>query len=77
MGNGIMLTPLAVEKLRQLFDVLKAGFGHLEMIGSVVSGFGEGRKYMRIYSKRLSLILGITPFAGTLNIRLDDVQVRK
>lgn len=39
--------------------------------GIVVSGLGEGAKYVKIYSEQIRRVLGIDPYPGTLNI---DVQ---
>ncbi|WFO76266.1 CTP-dependent riboflavin kinase [Desulfurococcaceae archaeon MEX13E-LK6-19] len=40
----------------------------LKFKGKVVSGIGEGRKYVEIYSSVIEDVLGIKPFPGTLNI---------
>ncbi|MEM0361042.1 MAG: DUF120 domain-containing protein [Sulfolobales archaeon] len=49
----------------------------LRVEGVVVSGRGEGRKYvsMPIYSELLTKILKVRPFHGTLNISLNNLSV--
>lgn len=38
--------------------------------GRVVSGFGEGAKYVELYKGRFREYLGIDPYPGTLNVEL-------
>ncbi len=40
----------------------------VKIIGNVISGLGEGKKYVDIYSDRIREVLGIEPYKGTLNI---------
>jgi riboflavin kinase len=40
--------------------------------GVVFSGRGEGSFYVSIYTKQFRTALGITPYPGTLNVRLLD-----
>ncbi|RLG79442.1 MAG: riboflavin kinase [Thermoprotei archaeon] len=40
----------------------------IKLRGKVVSGRGEGRKYIEIYRNVLKKKLGIDPYPGTLNI---------
>ncbi|NPA97952.1 MAG: CTP-dependent riboflavin kinase [Crenarchaeota archaeon] len=48
--------------------------------GVVVSGLGEGRKYVTLYAEEFRKSIGIIPYPGTLNIKLekplDDVLSR-
>ncbi|MEB3779652.1 MAG: CTP-dependent riboflavin kinase [Desulfurococcales archaeon] len=39
---------------------------------TVFSGLGEGEFYVSIYAKRFREKLGITPYPGTLNTRIED-----
>ena len=39
--------------------------------GIVMSGLGEGRKYVTLYADEFRKHIGITPYPGTLNIRLE------
>lgn len=41
----------------------------------VFTGVGEGEFYVSIYSRGFRLKLGVTPFPGTLNARLDNRDV--
>lgn len=43
----------------------------IEVLGTVFSGKGEGEFYVNLYSKNIQRVLGLTPFPGTLNIRLE------
>ncbi|MEN2999841.1 MAG: DUF120 domain-containing protein [Acidilobaceae archaeon] len=40
--------------------------------GRVFSGLGEGGFYVSIYARRFREALGINPYPGTLNLRLED-----
>ena len=39
--------------------------------GTIVSGLGEGRKYVRLYSSQFKRKIGIIPYPGTLNLRIE------
>ena len=39
--------------------------------GIIVSGLGEGRKYVQLYSGQFKRRIGMTPYPGTLNLRLE------
>lgn len=49
------------------------------LIGKIASGTGQGRHYMSLpgYRKQFIEKLGIDPFYGTLNIELNDANVKK
>ncbi len=47
----------------------------VELLGEVFSGLGEGEFYVNLYARNFHRILGIRPYPGTLNIRLDDKSV--
>lgn len=59
---------------RRLFE----GDADVELSGVVTSGMGEGRHYISLsgYMAQFRERLGYEPFAGTLNIELDDESVR-
>ncbi len=46
----------------------------INFIGKVVSGRGEGEKYLKLewVKQQMSEKLGFTPFPGTLNLQLDQ-----
>ncbi|SFR34595.1 DUF120 domain-containing protein [Halogeometricum limi] len=50
----------------------------VELSGTVVSGMGEGRHYISLsgYMEQFEARLGYEPFAGTLNVELDEESVR-
>ncbi len=43
----------------------------VKLVGVVVKGVGEGRKYVEIYSKAFEDALGFKPYPGTLNVELN------
>lgn len=59
---------------RRLFE----GDADVELSGVVTSGMGEGRHYISLsgYMEQFRERLGYEPFAGTLNVDLDDDSVR-
>ncbi|WP_254839924.1 CTP-dependent riboflavin kinase [Natronomonas marina] len=59
---------------RRLFE----GDADVELSGVVTSGMGEGRHYISLpgYMRQFRERLGYEPFAGTLNVDLDDESVR-
>jgi len=46
----------------------------IELSGTIVSGLGEGRYYLSVrgYTKQFEERLGFMPYAGTLNVKLDE-----
>jgi riboflavin kinase len=50
----------------------------VSLTGTVTSGMGEGRHYISLpgYMEQFAERLGYEPFAGTLNVELDDDSVR-
>jgi len=48
----------------------------IEVVGTVFSGKGEGEFYVNLYSKNIQRVLGLIPFPGTLNIRLEPNSAR-
>ncbi|MCY4731631.1 CTP-dependent riboflavin kinase [Natronomonas gomsonensis] len=59
---------------RRLFE----GDADVDLSGVVTSGMGEGRHYISLsgYMEQFRDRLGYEPFAGTLNVELDDESVR-
>jgi riboflavin kinase len=51
----------------------------LVFIGKVESGKGEGRLFLgqEYYLQALEKVLGFRPVAGTLNVRLDEMQAKQ
>ncbi len=40
--------------------------------GKIVSGLGEGAKYIKLYREQIRKTLGIDPYPGTLNIDVEQ-----
>ena len=53
------------------------GYDIVYIEGSVFTGRGEGEFYVNLYSRNFRRTLGISPYPGTLNLRLtrDSVKV--
>ena len=51
----------------------------INLIGKVISGRGEGRKYLALawVTQQLTEKLGFAPFAGTLNLQLEVGSVKQ
>jgi riboflavin kinase len=50
--------------------------GSIRLTGTVTFGLGEGHYYMRIphYMKQFEKVLGVRPYPGTLNVKLDGTS---
>ncbi|MEM4195264.1 MAG: DUF120 domain-containing protein [Candidatus Anstonellales archaeon] len=77
----IKITEKGVEECMRYYSILKSAFerDRLCIRGKVVSGLGEGKKFLSIkeYRKGISEAIGFIPFEGTLNIVLPDREVWK
>nr|MDO8116380.1 DUF120 domain-containing protein [Candidatus Sigynarchaeota archaeon] len=80
----IMLTDKGINELKRTYDDLSAIFSELAGVmvihGRVVSGIGEGRYYISKYLSFFQKNLDITPYSGTLNVKLlgeRDVFIRE
>ncbi|MHA2174550.1 MAG: DUF120 domain-containing protein [Candidatus Hodarchaeales archaeon] len=83
-GNSIRITPKGVANLEQIFKDLwmiltSSGREISEKIilrGKVITGMAEGAFYMgkQAYREQFSMMLGYTPFPGTLNLQILDDQ---
>jgi riboflavin kinase len=76
-GLIISLTGKGIDTLNETKNSLKKIFNMTSVAslkGKVVTGLGEGRFYteMKSYKKQFFELLGITPFPGTLNLRVDE-----
>lgn len=81
-GQWVSVTDAGYGILRAEFDAYREIFDEepsLELIGEVTSGMGEGRHYISLSGYRRQFIerLGYEPFAGTLNIDLEQESVRR
>lgn len=86
-GNQIKITPEGIATLEQVFTDLwmiltTSGREITEQIslrGKIITGMDEGAYYLskKAYQDQFSMILGFTPFPGTLNIQiLDEVTLQ-
>ncbi len=48
---------------------------YIELVGKVFSGLGEGEFYVNLYARNFHRVLGIRPYPGTLNVRLNSRSV--
>ncbi|MFH1222608.1 MAG: DUF120 domain-containing protein [Candidatus Micrarchaeota archaeon] len=80
-SDGIMVTSTGIKDARKVYAIMKEAFeGSVKQVrGSVVSGLGEGRFYLSIpeYQQMLKNLLGFVPYAGTLNLKLDESELWK
>ncbi|MFW6040825.1 MAG: DUF120 domain-containing protein [Thermoplasmatota archaeon] len=60
-------------------NTLKQNYPGIVLIGKVVSGLEQGKYYMskRGYKKQFRKKLGINPYEGTLNIKLEEDSIDK
>uniref|UniRef100_A0A7J3Z7X4 Riboflavin kinase n=1 Tax=Ignisphaera aggregans TaxID=334771 RepID=A0A7J3Z7X4_9CREN len=47
----------------------------VRIAGRVFSGIGEGRIYVELYRSEIEKVLGIKPYPGTLNVKLEHEYV--
>lgn len=80
--TAIRITPLGAKRLREEYEDYRAiftsrGVDEVVLSGVVVRGLGEGQYYTLIEGYRRQFIekLGIDPYPGTLNIRLNEESV--
>lgn len=78
-GFVIHLDNAGIEHLRRCYHVLKNAFDTkvLQIKGNAVSGLGEGRYYVSLpgYQRQFKQKLGFSPYPGTLNIFVKDLNV--
>jgi riboflavin kinase len=86
-GNQIKITPEGISTLEQVFTDLwmvlstsgRETKEEISLKGKIITGMNEGAYYLQkgSYLSQLTMILGFTPFPGTLNIQiLDDVTLQ-
>ena len=54
-------------------------FKNNKLIGKVISGKGEGKKYMALkpYKEKFKKLVGFEPYEGTLNIKINPIYCNK
>ncbi|NQV09456.1 DUF120 domain-containing protein, partial [Candidatus Woesearchaeota archaeon] len=78
VGVVISLERKAVSMLKKRYSSLKQIFEKkVSLKGKVVEGIGEGKYYVKIYSKKFEHNLGFKPFLGTLNIEVDPAKAKE
>ncbi|MGM0604781.1 MAG: DUF120 domain-containing protein [Halobacteriota archaeon] len=80
-GQWITITEAGEAALRAEYTDYKRVFedqSGIALVGTVTSGMGEGRHYISLpgYKRQFEAKLGYEPFAGTLNVMLEDESVR-
>jgi riboflavin kinase len=80
-GQWVRVTEAGERALREEYEAYRRLFespARIELRGSVTSGMGEGRHYISLpgYQEQFESRLGYEPFAGTLNLDLDDESIR-
>lgn len=80
-GQWVSITDAGERRLRSEYADYRRIFESgpaLTLVGQVTSGMGEGRHYISLsgYMKQFRERLGYEPFAGTLNLELDEQSVR-
>ena len=80
-GQWVRVTEAGERALRVEYEAYRRLFespARIELRGSVTSGMGEGRHYISLpgYQDQFESRLGYEPFAGTLNLDLDDESIR-
>jgi len=72
-GINISITPQGKEVLKHEYEKLKLLFDtKIALKGKIVSGIGQGAYYVKAFEKKIREKLGIKPFIGTLNIKVDE-----
>ena len=76
---GMKLTETGFEILQDIYNLLKicmekSRIKPMLFKGKIVTGMGEGAYYMSLdgYKKQFQNKLGYEPFAGTLNVKIED-----
>jgi len=81
-GQWVEVTDEGETVLRREYDDYRRifeGAETVDLVGEVVSGMGEGKYYISLdgYVEQFVESLGYEPFAGTLNLSLNDESTRR
>ncbi|MCJ7720047.1 MAG: DUF120 domain-containing protein [Candidatus Hadarchaeum sp.] len=80
-GQSVQLTKAGISILRSAHRRLNSIFGvrqqPIKLLGSVVSGLGEGSYYMHQYGYRRQFksIIGFNPYPGTFDLKLSGESI--
>ena len=66
----VEITPKGLAFLEELCDRVSSALYNGTIVGTVVSGIGEGAYYVREYAPMIREYLGFEPYPGTLNVRV-------
>jgi len=77
-NRKIILTPGGIKEIKEFYAELKNAFEKEKLVfnGKIVEGFKEGKYYVSKYGSRIKKMLGFTPFEGTLNVKISDMEKR-
>lgn len=76
-GLRINIKEKGLEELKKDFITLQKIFQPQKKLrGQVMTGFGEGKYYIKKYRSRIRQTLGIDPFLGTLNIKTKPEKIQ-
>jgi riboflavin kinase len=80
-AGAIMLTPMAISRVRKFVSEVLASLkgAPISFSGTVSAGIGRGAYFVsqKGYSRQFSQKLGFTPFAGTLNVKIEGEDIEK
>ena len=77
-GTRISLDEKGIGILKKMYNQLKKGFEKKEELkGTLSRGIGEGKYYVKLYSKRLEKAAGFAPYFGTLNIKAEPKTIKE
>ncbi len=79
--SGIKLTHKSMDELKSLSEMLLGSLDakrKLRLKGEVISGMRDGKYYMGIsrYKKQFNEKLGVVPYPGTLNVKINDLEAK-
>ena len=77
-NKKIILTSEGIKEIKEFYAELKNAFEKEKLIfnGKIVEGFKEGKYYVSKYKSKIKKTLGFTPFEGTLNVKISDMEKR-
>lgn len=81
-GHSVVVTAKGYAEVARISAIFRAALEResrrMVLRGTVVSGVGEGAYYMSLpgYTKQFEKEIGLVPFPGTLNVKLDAASAR-
>ncbi|MBD3405820.1 MAG: DUF120 domain-containing protein [Candidatus Lokiarchaeota archaeon] len=80
-GMILKITPRGLKELDRVYNNLEIAMAppsdKIVIRGEVVEGIGEGAYYVEVYSEKFTEVLGFKPYAGTLNVKINNEVSRK